>query len=174
MIREMCIDDSSCVARIHTKAWQVAYQGILDQHILDNIDVQEREEMWKQKLIPNKNRTNFVYETNGEIQGWSAFGTYPDEDFTQELIGIYVHPSHFRQGIGTQLWQETYKRMLTHHPKQIALWVLEKNTQARAFYEKIGFASEGAQRSIEWLGDAIEVCYKKAVSQNLQLTKPRP
>ena len=72
MIRSMKIEDAFRVADIHARAWQVAYKGILDQKLLDAINVMEWEEMWRDKLIPNPERTNLVLDVEAKIKGWSA------------------------------------------------------------------------------------------------------
>ena len=157
----MRIEDAFRVADIHTRAWQVAYKGILDQKLLDTIDVMEREVMWRDKLIPNEDRTNLVLEVEAEIKGWSAFGRSVDDSKAQELIGIYVDPIYFREGVGTELWRTTSEHMLGQNPKKLVLWVLEKNKQARGFYEKMGFGITGETRKVSWLGDVTEVQYNK-------------
>ena len=157
----MRIEDAFCVADIHTRAWQVAYKGILDQKLLDTIDVMEREVMWRDKLIPNEDRTNLVLEVEAEIKGWSAFGRSVDDSEAQELIGIYVDPLYFREGVGTELWRATSEHMLKQSPKKLVLWVLEENKQARYFYEKMGLGITGETRKVNWLGDATEVQYTK-------------
>ena len=157
----MQIEDAPRVADIHTRAWQVAYKGILDQKLLDEIDVQEREMMWRDRIIPNPERVNLVFENEGRIKGWAAFGTSSDDGQTQELIGIYVDPFHFREGVGTELWKATSTLMLEENPKHLALWVLEDNKQAISFYKKIGFSVTQEIRRVAWLGDAVEVQYTK-------------
>ena len=157
----MKIEDAFRVADIHARAWQVAYKGILDQKLLDGIDVMEREEMWRDKLIPNPERTNLVLDVEAKIKGWSAFGTSSDNRESQELIGIYIDPIHFREGLGTELWRATRDLMLERSPKYFTLWVLEDNKQARSFYEKIGFINTEKTRKVSWLGDATEILYTK-------------
>jgi ribosomal protein S18 acetylase RimI-like enzyme len=51
---------------------------------------------------------------------------------------LYVHPDHWRQGLGRQLLD--HARSLS--PQHLWLYTLQSNTQARAFYEKNGFVPE--------------------------------
>jgi GNAT superfamily N-acetyltransferase len=48
---------------------------------------------------------------------------------------LYVHPDHWRQGIGEQLIH--FARRLS--PQRLWLYTLQINLNARAFYEKNGF-----------------------------------
>jgi len=54
------------------------------------------------------------------------------DDFIDHL---YVHPDHWRQGIGEALLG--FARMLS--PRHLWLYTLQVNANARAFYEKNGF-----------------------------------
>jgi len=51
---------------------------------------------------------------------------------------LYVHPDHWRRGIGTALLNVTKKRS----PNHVWLYTLQANINARIFYEKRGFGSE--------------------------------
>ncbi|MCX6065853.1 MAG: GNAT family N-acetyltransferase [Chloroflexi bacterium] len=54
------------------------------------------------------------------------------DDFIEHL---YVHPDHWRKGLGGQLLQ--FVRTLS--PQHLWLYTLQVNHNARAFYEKNGF-----------------------------------
>jgi ribosomal protein S18 acetylase RimI-like enzyme len=51
---------------------------------------------------------------------------------------LYVHPDHWRRGIGFQLIEHA-KRL---SPEHLWLYTLQVNVNARAFYEKNGFVIE--------------------------------
>jgi GNAT superfamily N-acetyltransferase len=51
---------------------------------------------------------------------------------------LYVHPDHWRQGIGTTLLNFARERS----PDHLWLYTLQANTNARSFYEKKGFLAE--------------------------------
>lgn len=66
--------------------------------------------------------------SEAEIRGFLAIeGSYVDR--------LYVHPAAQRRGIGAALLADTKQR----HPDGLSLHTHQKNTQARAFYEKHGF-----------------------------------
>ena len=54
------------------------------------------------------------------------------DDFIDHL---YIHPDHWRQGIGVQF----LARARALSPRHLWLYTLQINTNARAFYEKNGF-----------------------------------
>ena len=166
IIRDMTVSDARRVAEIHTRAWQVAYEGILPSSVLDNINLEERVEMWRDTIIPMPNRDNIVLEEDGALLGWAAHGPSRDDDkdhaATRELYGIYINPDRFRHGYGRMLWAEVLKRMSIHEYLETTLWVLEENGRARGFYEKMGFELDaGISRKVDWLGGAVEVRYTR-------------
>lgn len=58
-----------------------------------------------------------------------------ENDFIDQL---YVHPDHWRQGIGEALLNFAKSRC----PEHLWLYTLQVNVNARAFYEKNGFVAE--------------------------------
>ena len=79
-----------------------------------------------------------VAERDGELLGFSVVLRRDDGD--AELDGLFVEPTHWRQGIG---------RMLVEEAEQIAardgsanLWVIA-NTRALDFYGACGFVTVG-------------------------------
>ena len=58
-----------------------------------------------------------------------------ENDFIDQL---YVHPDHWRQGVGEMLLNFAKEKF----PEHLWLYTLQVNFNARAFYEKNGFAAE--------------------------------
>ena len=46
----------------------------------------------------------------------------------------------------------------------ITLWVLEANARARGFYQKAGFAPDGAHHVLDDLGGVTEIRYRRALT----------
>ena len=75
-----------------------------------------------------------------------GIGISRDEDAaegTYELMGLYLLPEYFRQGIGTQAMEFAYSEARKHEMKVITVWLLEDNIDAKKFYAKCGFVSDG-------------------------------
>ena len=66
------------------------------------------------------------------VAGFTALGTREGVEFMEHL---YVTPEHQRRGIGTALMERAKER----RPAGFRLWVFQRNTGARAFYEQHGF-----------------------------------
>ena len=58
-----------------------------------------------------------------------------------------MHPDKWRQGTGRALceYAEQHARSLELRP--MTLWVLKANGGARRFYERLGYAPDGAERT---------------------------
>lgn len=60
-----------------------------------------------------------------------------------EIISIYFLPEYIGKGYGKILLKKAVGELKSLGLKQIFLWVLEENHQARHFYEKCGFKNSG-------------------------------
>jgi GNAT superfamily N-acetyltransferase len=76
-------------------------------------------------------KENTVWVAEDETGRPVAFMAVKD-DFIDHL---YIHPDHWRKGIGEQMLQ--FARTLS--PQHLWLYTLQANLNARAFYEKNGF-----------------------------------
>jgi ribosomal protein S18 acetylase RimI-like enzyme len=77
------------------------------------------------------------------IDGFVAF-----EPATREIRALYIAPDRFRQGVGTQLIEAAHDEL----NGDTALWVLEGNDRAFAFYARHGYTRDGASMVHESTG----------------------
>ena len=68
---------------------------------------------------------------------------------------------HWRKGYGKKLSDFAESILKSKIKKEIILWVLEDNCDARNFYEKIGYVIEGRSKILERLGCLRAVRYIK-------------
>lgn len=73
----------------------------------------------------------WVAEVAGRIAAFMAM----ENEFIDQL---YVHPDHWRRGIGEALLNFARRQS----PEHLWLYTLQVNVNARAFYEKNGFVAE--------------------------------
>ena len=133
-------DDIDAISRIYALSWKKAYRGIIPDDYLDSIP----ETRWSARLLPKPDRIVLAV-LDEEIVGVSTFETARDEamDGWGEVISLYLLPSHYGEGIGTKLFKAVINELVLEGYSNIYLWVLEKNTGARNFYEKNGFVFNG-------------------------------
>ena len=78
-----------------------------------------------------KDNKIWVAELDAQVVAFMAM----NRDFVDQL---YIHPDHWRQGIGQALLDVARERS----PEHVWLYTLQINANARAFYEKNGFVAE--------------------------------
>jgi GNAT superfamily N-acetyltransferase len=92
-------------------------------------------------------------ESAGDAVGFVNFGPSRDEDAgpgqVGEVMALYVQPTAWGTGAGGRLLREALKRLRVPGYREATLWVLEGNHRAIDFYERFGFARDGALKSRE-------------------------
>ena len=144
-VRAATAADAPAIARIHVDAWRAAYRGQMPDEYLASLQVAERERMWSgvlsrpapAKLVVNEPLTAFCY------YGPSRDG----EADLAEIYALYVQPDAWRQGAGRLLCEHAHADVRQREFPAVMLWVLTTNTGARNFYERIGYAPDGAERT---------------------------
>jgi GNAT superfamily N-acetyltransferase len=145
-IRLARADDARAVAHVHVTTWQDAYRGLLPDEYLDSLDVTERANAYRRAgLLTDPERPVFVYEKEGRIDGFGWVGPSADEPGSGELYAIYVTASNWGTGVGRDL-MDAAERWLAERFTAATLWVLVENVRARRFYEKRGWALDGATK----------------------------
>lgn len=93
------------------------------------------------------NTTQYVIQQDSKTVGIMCIVPSPQDDDANkdvcELAGIYLHPDHYRQGIGTQAMAFAFDIARRWRKSFMTLWVFEENTNSIAFYEKLGFIADG-------------------------------
>lgn len=130
---------------------------------LANLSIPERAAGWRRAIEGDRDKVH-VFEEAGVVQGWVAIGKSvegrgPDEG---EIYALYVDPNHWRRAIGGALIRHAEQKLWARGFQSVALWVLEQNNLARAFYVKCGYAEEGGRKTEEMAGaKLVELRFRK-------------
>ncbi len=159
-IRPAEFSDSEGISRVHTRSWQSAYRGLLQDDWLDDLRWEDRKIRWDAILTSEKRRNVYVAaNSHNDIIGFASSGPSRDEDLEQsrvhELYAIYLSPEYWGKGIGTALLDVVMKAV-PKTAKRLELWVLEENSLGRRFYESKGFTLDGATKLAEIDGYQLE------------------
>lgn len=148
-IRPATPDDAHGIAVVHVRAWQEAYRGLMPQPVLDELSIAEREAGWA-RILADSDRPSqtIVAERDGAIAGWASFGAARDAEApgSGELWGIYAHPDAWSTGVGHALITAVENALREDGHETAYLWVLDGNERAASFYERHGWASDGARK----------------------------
>ena len=178
MIRPATAADEPIITRIRRETWLAAYAQIIDPEIIEQVTAPGR----PANAAPRPDRTNLVAVAPqaSVIVGYASFG--PERTVasvasvgsgpppgalspaglageTGELYSLYVAPAHWSTGAGRALTGAALDGLRAAGYRRVVLWTLIENARARRFYDKAGFAPDGAINILDGLGSAEELRY---------------
>ncbi|WP_203337215.1 GNAT family N-acetyltransferase [Nocardioides limicola] len=135
--REATLAEAEAGARLHLTCWREGYAPYVDPGLLEArlADPLPWIEGWRRSIEHGTGR--LLAFADREPIGFIAVGRPRDIDTEHELYALYVRRAWWGTGVG----QELLERRL--FPGSCALWVLESNARARAFYARNGFVAQG-------------------------------
>ncbi len=139
-LRQAAFNDFITISQVHAQSWKNAYRGILNDHYLDHDVDAERLEYWISKRDETPvNQRIVLAEMDGTIIGFSCFYLDDSDEFGSLIDNLHVLPPFQKTGAGRQLMKASAEIMeQSAISKKMYLWVFEANTNARAFYERVG------------------------------------
>lgn len=157
-IRKAKIGDEKTLAYIQTESWRSAFADIIsDDDLVKCTDVAKVEEMYSNVLKSNYAEMS-ILEIDGKphcIAAWSK-ARNPAFSDSAEIICIHSLCDNWGKGYGTMMMNHIIKEIENSGYRKVLLWVFEKNTRARRFYEKHGFKlTDNTQTAY----GAVEVMY---------------
>ncbi|MDA3837538.1 MAG: GNAT family N-acetyltransferase [Candidatus Delongbacteria bacterium] len=139
-IRKANTSDINDIAKVHFKAMQTTYRGLMPDEFLTARTLEERIAKWNE-TFESDYEIFFVAEDEGEIVGFSggAKNDHPGtmEKYKYELKKIYVLKEYQGQEIGKMLISEFIAKVKELGYNSLFLWVLGSNPY-RKFYDKLG------------------------------------
>ena len=169
-IRAAVLDDADAMGRLHVRAWQRAYRGVMPDAYLDALLPSERAEMWRGNLARAGVPPVLVATLDDTVVGCAAFGAAepptPGESATSgELYAINLDPDHWGRGIGRSLLRRATDELAALGYDDAVLWVLPENARARALYESEGWTADGGVATEEILGVTVtDIRYRKSLA----------
>ena len=74
MIRPAVDGDADAMGRLHVRAWQTAYRGVMPDEYLDGPQAGERISMWRGRISRTDLPPLLVADIAGEVVGFASFG----------------------------------------------------------------------------------------------------
>jgi ribosomal protein S18 acetylase RimI-like enzyme len=167
-VRQAGAPDAEELARIRIASWRVAYRGIVPDAVLDSFDPVSEAVTWRERLAGPAAAWMWVASfleppvSPPRLAGYVAAGParHAGEGNLGEVWAIYVDPEAQRRGVGRALMAAATRGLAVHGFREAVLWVFEANAPARAFYERLGWAPDGAAKPFAIGGAApIELRY---------------
>ncbi len=178
--------DAVQVAAVQREGWFAAYQGIIAPEIIDRVTAPDggarvrqsfRTRPWQRMVVAVAAGRQPTGQPGPGIVGYASFGPETDvsapwphplsaageDGSVAELYALYVRPAWWSTGTGRSLMARVLARTSEAGYRSVALWVLRDNQRARRFYERAGFAPDGATNVLEGLGGVTELRYRRVL-----------
>ena len=136
--------------------------------MLAGFDVDRRRATWEERIAGAATPEQvWVAERGASVSGFLHTGPPNDADLDRATAGevytVYVDPGAWRSGVGRALMasaEDHWRRIAAVNT--LVLWVFEENPSARSFYERLGWAPDGARQVLE-IGHArpVEIRYRR-------------
>jgi len=191
VIRAASAADAAQIAAVMRDSWFAAYDGLIEDALIDRATSPDggarirqsfRIRPWQRMIAALADQPRNPPEASGApgsgIVGYATFG--PELDVlgkpwphppsaagsageVAELYALYVHPGWWSTGAGRALMNQVLATVQAAGYAGITLWVLEANARARRFYQRAGFAADGARHVLDNLGGVTEIRYRRAL-----------
>lgn len=157
------LDDADVVGRITALSWQQAYRGIVPAEQLAQVTPELRAARFRQFYPQMSGVECTLALADGEPVGVFTVQDSRDEDTVGfgEIGIFYLLPEAWGRGIGSAAMAEALRHLQHKGYKRAMLWVFARNDRARCFYEKHGFAADGASKTWRAGEDLEEVRYRR-------------
>ena len=133
-------DDAVAVAALHTDSWRRHYRGAYSDAFLDGDAGEFLRQVWTERLsTPQPLARTILADYDGQLIGLAHTILDEDPGWGAFLDNLHVVHGQKRRGIGTRLLALTRQAVRNWSPSSgLYLWVLEQNSDARAFYSAQG------------------------------------
>jgi len=160
-------NDLSDVSRLHIEGWKATYEGLVDPAFLNSLSLSQRESEWRAWLAAGDMQVLLARQA-GHPAGFISFGRLKTPPpgmspirplYGSEIYAVYLLPEYWRHGIGTALMRAAAETLKGQKQTSLCLWVIEQNTRAQAFYERLGGQRVGKKPADIGGKKFTEICY---------------
>jgi ribosomal protein S18 acetylase RimI-like enzyme len=147
-VREPELSDSQDLDELTGKSWKQGFKSFLNDEevfLAQEVDSFFRKESFERDKADDR-LVYLVAEVDGKVVAqvriaWADETTHEFVDVEQgeaELRSVYVHPIHWREGIGTRLVRESLQK-LPDNIDEVKVEAIKQNRKSVNFYKKLGF-----------------------------------
>ena len=159
-IRKARNGDEKTLAFIQTESWKSAFADIISTGDLKKYTDIEKAETMYENVLKSCYAEISILEIDEKphcIAAWSK-SRNPQFSDCAEIICIHSLCDNWGKGYGSMMMNHIIDEIKNSGYNSVLLWVFEKNTRARIFYEKHGFV---LTNSTQTSYGAVEVMYRK-------------
>ena len=140
--------DALAIARVHVRAWQRGYRGLLPDDYLDQLRPEDRAEKYDLSNADPLKPHTIVAVTGNIIHGFATTCPSHEPDLPDhgELTALYVDPNSWNLGVGVALVTAARAHLVSLGLRQAYLFTLVDNLRAQRFYQKDQWTPDGLRR----------------------------
>ena len=144
--------DAEALGRVHAKCWHETYDHLISKAALESVSPRRLAELWTHWAVQGPEFRMSAALVEGEIVGFVGSGPARDKDAprARELYFIYLLSAFQGTGIGQKLFDAAVA-----DGEPVYLWVADDNPRAHRFYQRNGFALDGASHTEPFLGETL-------------------
>ncbi len=148
--------DADAIAFLHTRSWRQNYRGALPDAFLDGELPHERLRVWRKRFDrPAENQFVQLAVNGTNLCGFVCAYGAQDPQWGSFVDNLHVARGVKRIGIGASLMRQAGAWLASRYPDLgVYLWVLESNSSARRFYQRLGAENAGVS-TMETHGGAV-------------------
>lgn len=162
LIRLARPDDADELAETAIAAWREGFRGIVPEHV-DPAEAWRPDRLEQRLAGDDDGSAVLAAEVAGRVRGMLLFGPSRDpapDPREAELVALYVHPAHWRAGVGRAMVAEALSRLRIAGYRQAIVWTLAESPRNLAFYESLGFRRDGGRQRRPSFGSPLEVRFR--------------
>ena len=151
--------DALAIARVHVRAWQHGYTGILPASYLNNLRAEDRADKYDLSNSDPLKPYTIVAATGNILHGFATTCPSHEPDLPNhgELTALYVDPHSWGLGVGVALVSAARAHLVSLGLRQAYLFTLVDNLRAQRFYKTDQWTPDGLQRTDTVWGIAVHV-----------------
>jgi GNAT superfamily N-acetyltransferase len=152
VIRGAAAGDAPTIARIYVESWNAGFGSLMPRRELDS----ELVARWRSDLGAPLPQRWWLATRDDSAVGFAGIGPSRDpiDPGLGELDTIAVAVSQWRTGVGRALMAHALQHLAADGYREALLWTLASYPRGAAFYESMGWRSNGAVRA-----EGRQVCY---------------
>jgi GNAT superfamily N-acetyltransferase len=159
--------DVEALSETAIAAWEEGFRGIVPERV-------DPRAAWRPERIaerlagrPADGSAILAAEVDGEVRGLVLYGPSRDRrppPTEGEIVALYVHPDHWRGGIGRALVAAALEALAAGGHSEAIVWTLAESPRNLAFYDSLGFMRDGGTQRRPSFGSPLEVRFRIALT----------
>lgn len=148
-LRPATLSDVADFSRIFLDCWHNSYAGRLPDTLVSSMTPERSDALWEEALAGSQNHYLTAVAADKSLLGFVGFRL--ENPVLGYVSSLYVSPRAQGTGSGRALLEESENALKSMGATEAFLWVFAENKPSRAFYEKRGWAWDGAVETLsEW------------------------